>query len=211
MGVLPFYGASERELFSIERRAMDRPQRVVAALDAVLPDGLVVDVGAGTGHTALRLTRSGRTVIALEPAAGMIDRGAEIPWLRGDAEALPLAADTVDGLYATWAYFFSRDFDPRSGLREAARVVRPGGRIAVVDNLGGDEFSALAAQDISADPAFWEEHGFDLTVIETVFEFADVAEARVLLGRFFGEPGATVGQRVFGFRVGLWTRIADGA
>ena len=206
MGVVPFYGASEPDLFAIERRAMDRPQRVVAALDAALPDGLLLDVGAGSGHTAIRLTSPTRTVVALEPAAGMIDREIPVPWVRGDAETLGVTTDGVDAVYATWAYFFSRNFDPRPGLREAWRVVRPGGVIAVVDNLGGDEFCALAATDISADPAYWERLGFTLTVVETVFDFDELDEARRLLGRFFGDPGAAVDHTTLGFRVGLWTR-----
>ncbi|MEM7288078.1 MAG: class I SAM-dependent methyltransferase [Actinomycetota bacterium] len=206
MGVLPFYGASEPELFAIERRAMDRPQRVVAALDAVLPDGLVLDIGAGSGHTAARLTTPSRTPVAVEPAAGMIDASVPMAWLRGDAEAMPFARDSFDGLYSTWAYFFSRNFDPGPGLREAWRVVRPGGVIAVVDNLGGDEFGALADTDIAADPAFWHRLGFELTAIETVFEFDTIEDARRLLGRFFGARGAAVDRVSFGFAVGLWTR-----
>lgn len=209
MGVVPFYGATEPELFAIERAAMDRPQAVVAALDATLPGGVVVDVGAGSGHTAARLTSDERTVVALEPAAGMIDTAIALPWLRGDAEHLPFADRSVDALYATWAYFFSRDFDAGPGLREAWRVVRPGGVVAVVDNLGGDEFCALAPSDISADPAVWERLGFDLDVIDTVFDFDHLDDARRLLSRFFGDVGARVDRTRFSFRVGLWsTRVA---
>lgn len=206
MGVVPFYGASEPELFAIERAAMDRPQRVVASLDDALPEGLVLDVGAGSGHTATRLTSPTRTVLALEPAVGMIDPSVAVPWLRGDAEAVAMATDSLDGLYATWAYFFSRHFDPRPGLREAWRVVRPGGTIAVVDNLGGDEFCSFTPNDISADPTYWEQLGFTLVVVDTVFDFENLDEARRLLGRFFGDRGATVDRTTFEFRVGVWIR-----
>lgn len=210
MGVLPFYGATEPELFAIERAAMDRPQAVVAALDDALPDGIVLDIGAGSGHTASRLQTTDRSVVALEPAAGMIDTAASVPWVRGDAEHLPFADDTIDAVYATWAYFFSRDFDPGPGLREARRVVRPGGVVAVVDNLGSDEFCALASSDISADPAFWERLGFDLDVIDTVFDFDHLDDARRLLSRFFGEVGASVDRTRFTFRVGLWSTHVAG-
>ena len=52
MGVIPFYGADEPELFAIERRAMDRDGLVIDALHELLPPGLVLDVGAGDGFTA---------------------------------------------------------------------------------------------------------------------------------------------------------------
>ncbi len=53
MTVIPFYGADDPDMFAIERRAMDRDGLVIAALDAALPGGLVLDVGAGDGFSAL--------------------------------------------------------------------------------------------------------------------------------------------------------------
>ena len=92
-GVIPFYGAGDRRLFEIERAAMDRPQRVVAAIDAVLPaDGVVLDIGAGDGFTAERLTRAARTVVPVEPASGMWRRERALPWVGASAVALPFAA-----------------------------------------------------------------------------------------------------------------------
>src|SRR5687768_5265227 len=113
MGVIPFYGAQDRRLFEIERAAMDRPGRVIAALDELLPrSGLVLDVGAGDGFTAERLSTATRRVVALEPAEGMRrpDR-TSIEWLGGEAEHLPLRGASVDAAHSTWAYFFSRNWD----------------------------------------------------------------------------------------------------
>lgn len=51
--VIPFYGSTDREMFAIERAAMDRPGKVIAALDELLPPaGRVVDIGASDGFTA---------------------------------------------------------------------------------------------------------------------------------------------------------------
>jgi SAM-dependent methyltransferase len=206
--VIPFYGADDPAMFAIERGAMDRDGLVLHALGELLPEGLVLDVGAGDGFTAERLG-TGRRVVALEPSAGMI--GARpLPWVRGDAEHLPFANGAFDGAYATWAYFFSRDWDPTPGIRELDRVVRAGGPLAIVDNLGGDAFAELADADISADPAFWEAEGFSCRSIATSFRFDDLNEARTLLGFFFGDRGREGAAVEIGFRVGLFTRPSRG-
>ena len=209
MTVIPFYGADDPAMFAIERGAMDRDGLVLHALGELLPEGLVLDVGAGDGFAAERLG-TGRRVVALEPSAGMI--GARpLPWVRGDAEHLPFANGAFDGAYATWAYFFSRDWDPTPGIRELDRVVRAGGPLAIVDNLGGDAFAAMADADISADPTWWATHGFDTTTIETAFRFDDLAEAQRLLGFFFGDRGVAGAAIEVPFRVGLFTRSSLGA
>jgi SAM-dependent methyltransferase len=204
MAVIPFYGADDPELFAIERTAMDRRGRVVAYLDAVLPSGMVLDVGAGDGFTACRLTDRRRTVVALEPAAGMVRPARPLPWVRGDAESLPFADDSFDGAYATWAYFFPGFVDVGPGLAEVRRVVRPGGAIVVVDNLGDDEFTALADRPIAADVGFWAGEGFDVVRIDTTFEFESMADAQRLLGHFFGARGVSGAGLVVGYRVGAF-------
>lgn len=206
MPVIPFYGATDREMFAIERRAMDRAGLVVHHLDAVLPPGIVLDVGAGNGFTASRLRRADREVVGLEPAAGMVDPTAPIPWVRGEAEALPFADGSFDAVYATWAYFFPTFLDPAPGLAEAERVLVDGGLLVVVDNLGGDEFCDLAETDIATDATWWVERGFGVEVIETAFEFDDLDEARRLLGHFFGPRGQAGARRRIGYRVGAFSR-----
>ncbi|NQV04918.1 class I SAM-dependent methyltransferase, partial [bacterium] len=203
MPVIPFYGADHPELFAIERRAMDRPGRVISALDDMLPDGVVADIGAGNGFTAGRLTSPHRMVIPVEPAEGMITGELDLPWIRGDAEHLPIRDGSIDGLYATWAYFFPAWLDVSPGLAEAHRVVKPGAPIIVVDNLGGDEFTALADRNISADEGFWRDRGFACRTVDTVFEFDHIDEARRLLGFFFGAPGERTTVTTLTFRVGL--------
>lgn len=211
MGIIPFYGAQDRRLFEIERAAMDRPGRVIAALDELLPgDGLVLDVGAGDGFTAERLPGRSRQVVALEPAEGMRRPDRPVHWVGGEAEHLPLRASSVDAAYSTWAYFFSRNWDPTLGLRELERVVKPAGVMAIVDNLGDDEFTGLAADPtaLTADPEFWKDRGFDCKVIETCFEFHSPRDARELLTLYFGESPAHRDRLNLTYRLGLFTRNA---
>jgi SAM-dependent methyltransferase len=207
--VIPFYGADDPAVFAIERRAMERDGRVIGALDGSLPRGRVLDVGAGDGFTAEGLGGN-RRIVALEPSAGMIG-ARSLAWVRGDAEHLPFTDGSFDGAYATWAYFFSRDWDPTPGIAELDRVVRAGGPLAIVDNLGGDAFAAMADADISADPTWWATQGFDLETIETAFRFDDLDDARRLLGFFFGERGVAGAALEVPFRVGIFTRLSLGA
>jgi SAM-dependent methyltransferase len=207
--VIPFYGADDPAMFAIERGAMDRDGLVLRALDGLLPGGRVLDVGAGDGFTAERLGAR-RRVVALEPSAGMIG-SRPVAWVRGEAEHLPFADDSFDGAYATWAYFFSRDWDPTPGIRQLDRVVRAGGLLAIVDNLGGDAFAAMTDADISADPRWWAAEGFDTRVIETAFRFDDLEDARRLLGFFFGDRGVAAAAVEVPFRVGVFTRASRGA
>jgi len=207
--VIPFYGAADPAMFAIERAAMDRDGLVVRALDGLLPRGRVLDVGAGDGFTAERLGAN-RRIVALEPNVGMIG-ARSLAWVRGDAEHLPFTTGSFDGAYATWAYFFSRDWDPTPGIAELDRVVRAGEPLAIVDNLGGDAFAALAEADISADPTWWNERGFETRVIETAFRFDDLDDARRLLGFFFGDRGVAGAALEVPFRVGIFTRLSLGA
>ena len=209
--MIPFYGTEQPDLFAIERSAMDRAGLVITELDRLLPSsGLVIDVGAGDGHTAERLTTASRRVVAVEPSDGMVRSIRLLPWVLGLAQELPIRTSAADGLYATWAYFFPKHHDVTAGLAEADRVVKPGGPIVIVDNLGGDEFTAMSERDITTDPDFWTAAGFEMTALETTFEFDTIEDARLLLGLFFGDPGHEAAKETLTFRVGLFVREGRG-
>jgi len=205
--VIPFYGGDDRRMFAIERRTMDRDGRVVEFLDGALPRGLVLDVGAGDGHTAELLTGDGRTVVAMEPDGRMIDRSKDLVWVRGAAQELPFHDDAFAGAYATWAYFLplTSDEDIVLGVRELERVVTDGGPVVIVDNAGGDEMTALSDRPIVGDDSRWRRFGFDVTVIETSFRFDSVEEARELMGFYFGaETAVGIDATEIGFRVAAY-------
>lgn len=209
--MIPFYGAEQPDLFAIERAAMDRPGLVIAELARLMPEsGLVIDVGAGDGFTAEQLTTRSRAVVPVEPSDGMVRSLRLLPWVLGLAQELPIRTGAADGLYATWAYFFPKAHDVTRGLAEADRVVKPGGPIVIVDNLGGDEFTAMAERDITTDSEFWTAEGFEMTAVDTTFEFDSLEEARLLLGMFFGESGHDVTKTSLTFRVGVFSRPSRG-
>ena len=109
-----------------------------ADLAALSPGGSALDVATGTGDLAIELARrvgpSG-TVIGSDFSEAMLERARQkepaLEWEQGNALALRYADDSFD---AATVGFGARNFsDLPQGLREMARVVRPGGRVVVLE------------------------------------------------------------------------------
>ncbi len=97
---------------------------------AHLPDGLILDLGAGTG-VAMSLFGIGQDVVALDPVWPMLSVNPAPRRVVGRGEHLPFADHTFDGI---WSAFVFRNLDSvELTLNEAARVLRPGGVLVVVD------------------------------------------------------------------------------
>ena len=115
-------------------------RRAAATATALAGGGAALDVACGTGALtralARRVGRSGR-VVGLDFSPGMLDgarrRSPGITWVEGDALDLPFADGEFDA--ATIAFGLRNLADPTLGLAEMARVVRPGGRLVVLEFL----------------------------------------------------------------------------
>ena len=106
---------------------------VTCALDGA-PPGPIVDVGAGTGIWTALLAGRGREIIALEPNAAMRAAAPSLPgvtWAGGTAEATGLADASAALVTVAQAFHW---FRANEALREFARVLIPGGRVALVWN-----------------------------------------------------------------------------
>lgn len=99
----------------------------------------VVDLGAGTGKLTRSLVALGHRVTAVEPLPEMIAHllaaAPGVTAVQGGAEAIPLEAESADVVVAAQAFHW---FDHGPALREIARVLRPGGSIALVWNTRDD-------------------------------------------------------------------------
>ena len=115
-------------------------RRAAARATAVTEGGAALDVACGTGALTRALARrvgpSGR-VVGLDFSSGMLDgarrRSPGMTWVQGDALELPFADGEFDA--ATIAFGLRNLADPTRGLAEMRRVVRPGGRLVVLEFL----------------------------------------------------------------------------
>lgn len=110
--------------------------------------GRTLDVGCGTGR-GLRLYAPGFRVIGLEPAWDSLARARRrvpgVPLVQGSAEALPFRAGTFDTVVASMV--FCSIADPAVGLAEVRRVLRPDGRLRMLEHVRSRRAWKAAFQD----------------------------------------------------------------
>jgi ubiquinone/menaquinone biosynthesis C-methylase UbiE len=132
-----------------ERAAWDR------ILDLVLPGGRVLDaldVGCGTGFLSLELAARGHRVIGVDLAPSMLKLAREkaaaqalaVHFEEADAENLPFAAGTFDLVISRHVLWTLPH--PQAAIDDWRRVLRPGGRLAIVDGAQYDDDAARTPQ-----------------------------------------------------------------
>ncbi len=105
--------------------------RTVAALD-LSPGSVVVDLACGTGDLCRDLAGAGHIPLGVDLSIGMLGHArTTAPLVQGDGTALPLPDRSVDGVVSGFALRNFVSLPPV--FSELARVVRPGGRVALLD------------------------------------------------------------------------------
>ena len=105
-------------------------------LDAVAGER-ILDIATGTGWSARNAARQGASVTGIDIADGLLAAARElsvhvkpaIEFLQADAEQLPFADASFDGIISTFGVMFAAD--QKRTAAELARVCRPGGRLAI--------------------------------------------------------------------------------
>jgi ubiquinone/menaquinone biosynthesis C-methylase UbiE len=158
-------------------------------------DERVLDVATGGGHTALAFAPHVREVVASDLTPAMLDAAsrhlaaagvANVRFELADAEALPFAAAQFDVVTARFApHHFPQ---PAAFVSEAARVLKPGGRLIVFDNMAPEDPELdLFVNRLEAwrDPSHFRSH--------TAAEW----QAMLVAGRFVVEPVEPLMRKVY--------------
>ena len=134
--IAPVYDAMNRVMTA----GLDVRWRRLTAEAAVRPGDRVLDAACGTGDLAVADLKAGADrVTGLDFSEGMLERARRKPvpredaleWVLGDMLALPFADATFDS--ATVGFGVRNVADLELALRELRRVLRPGGRLAILE------------------------------------------------------------------------------
>jgi demethylmenaquinone methyltransferase / 2-methoxy-6-polyprenyl-1,4-benzoquinol methylase len=130
--IAPVYDVMNRAMTA----GLDLRWRRLAAAAVVRPGDRVLDAACGTGDLALADVRAGAAVVTgVDFSEAMLERArrksSSVEWVRADLLALPFESGSFD---AATIGFGARNLDELdAGLRELRRVLRPGGRLAILE------------------------------------------------------------------------------
>jgi demethylmenaquinone methyltransferase/2-methoxy-6-polyprenyl-1,4-benzoquinol methylase len=129
--ISPVYDAMNRTMTV----GLDQRWRRLTAEAVVQPGDRVLDACCGTGDLALAAQRAGGRVTGLDFSERMLERARrkapELDWVQGDALKLPFEGGSFDA--ATVGFGVRNLDDLERGLAELRRVLRPGGRVGILE------------------------------------------------------------------------------
>ncbi|UMP00470.1 class I SAM-dependent methyltransferase [Amycolatopsis sp. EV170708-02-1] len=192
-----------QKAYEVENRAQDVDDEIwrVLAGSRDWSGADVLDIGCGDGFHLPRFAATARSVVGVEPheplvrdARNRVGRLANVEVRQGRAQRLPLPDAAFDVVHARTAYFFGPGCEP--GLREAERVLRPGGLMMIVDlDVTSEPYGRWMRLDLPHyDPPgvekFFARQGFDCRKVMTRWSFEDAAAMEAVLKIEFSAPVA---------------------
>jgi demethylmenaquinone methyltransferase / 2-methoxy-6-polyprenyl-1,4-benzoquinol methylase len=129
--IAPVYDAMNRAM----TMGLDRRWRRLTAQAVVRRGDRVLDACCGTGDLALAGRAAGGEVLGVDFSEAMLERARrkapEIEWVQADASALPFPDESFDAV--TVGFGIRNLADLEGGLREFARVLKPGGKLGCLE------------------------------------------------------------------------------
>jgi ArsR family transcriptional regulator len=163
------------------------------ALGHLLPPLDVADIGCGEGYLTLEAARWARTVVGIDRSDEVLERAKAIAvrrhvhnveWKKGDLTRLPLRDESID--VALLSQSLHHASDPERAIVETLRVLRPGGRLLILDLREHDQSWVRNR--------FGDRHlGFSHAELETLLKEANLGDVRVQVGASkTGDPFAVL-------------------
>ena len=129
--IAPVYDVMNRVMTA----GLDQRWRRLTVQTVVRPGDRVLDACCGTGDLAVAARKAGAEVVGLDFSERMLERArrksSEIEWLQGDLLELPFEDASFDS--ATVGFGVRNVVDLERGLAELRRVLRPGGRLGILE------------------------------------------------------------------------------
>ena len=129
--ISPVYDAMNRTM----TMGLDRSWRRATVAAVVRPGDRVLDACCGTGDLAIAAAQAGGRVTGVDFSERMLERAwrkaPELQWVQGDALALPFSDGSFEA--ATVGFGVRNLDDLEAGLAELRRVLRPGGRVGILE------------------------------------------------------------------------------
>jgi SAM-dependent methyltransferase len=178
------HGGAERQL--VPGRSWAAWSR---ALGLLLPALDVADIGCGDGYLTIETARWARRVVAVDRSREVLARARalaarrgpdNITWKRGELDALPLDDESMDVALLSQALHHAEH--PQVAIAEAVRILRPGGRVLVLDlRTHGESWVRERLGDTVL--------GFDERELAVLLDGGGLTDVRVRVGaRLAGDP-----------------------
>jgi ArsR family transcriptional regulator len=159
------------------------------ALGHLLPPMDAADIGCGEGYLTLELARWARSVVGIDRSDDVLERAqalagrrrvTNVEWKKGDLARLPLRDSTVDLVLLSQSLHHASE--PERAVAEAARILRPAGRMLVLDLKEHDQGWVRTR--------FGDRRlGFSSTELDTLLHGAGLIDVRVSPGaKRTGDP-----------------------
>lgn len=170
----------------------------------------VVETGAGTGRITALIAPLARTIQAFDASAHMLaiaearlKRSGLANWKTGlaDHRCLPVPGASADLLVSGWSVCYLAVSDGKEhrdgeqwqvelekGLNEFRRILRPGGKIILIETLGTGYEEPHRYPNLANYLAYLDASGFQSLCVRTDYRFASLEEERELVSFFFDDP-----------------------
>lgn len=196
---------SEAEQYQALVGREDYKSRLLPAILSIDPlkGKTIIELGAGTGRVSRLISSHCQSLIAADISHHMLSLGKQYltqsmnnNWhLSLESHwALPFTKHSADVVIAGWSFCYAAlnageawQTALENGLDEVWRVLRPGGRLILIESLGTGYETPHAPEVLVEYQNYLNTHGFSSKWIRTDYCFADLEEAKSLTTFFFGE------------------------